>query len=203
MDVLRNWIEPGTAVISDCWSAYRPPNRAPYRFRLCASWGTYEHDRRHVKAFLILYNWMADYVYHLAHYMFAAGCRSENVDQLTKFIDIVASTRCRSLVLIQRASRHPSVRKPTFIQSLVFFCIYTRTHMYVIFIDTFRYKLLYYPRHPNTQPFIVCCIICKLFCNFHFFFPLVALVIFIFVPYRLHPLWPQNKRLHMPWTTDW
>jgi hypothetical protein len=20
---------------------------------------------------------------------------------------------------------------------------------------------------------------------------------------RLHPLWPQNKRLRMPWTTDW
>ena len=20
---------------------------------------------------------------------------------------------------------------------------------------------------------------------------------------RLHPLWPQNKRLHTPWTTDW
>ena len=20
---------------------------------------------------------------------------------------------------------------------------------------------------------------------------------------RLHPLWPQNKRLHMPWTTGW
>jgi hypothetical protein len=34
---------------------------------------------------------MEDYIYHLAHYLFAAGCRSENVHQFTKFIGIVAS----------------------------------------------------------------------------------------------------------------
>jgi hypothetical protein len=34
---------------------------------------------------------MGDYLCHLAHHLFAAGCRSENVDQFTKFIDIVAS----------------------------------------------------------------------------------------------------------------
>jgi len=52
---------------------------------------TIESTQRHVKAFLNPYNRMEDYIYHLAHYMFAAGCRSENVDQFTKFIDIVAS----------------------------------------------------------------------------------------------------------------
>jgi hypothetical protein len=33
-------------------------------------------------------------IYHLAHYVIPAGCRSENVDQFTKFIDIFASMEC-------------------------------------------------------------------------------------------------------------
>ena len=44
-----------------------------------------------VKAFLNRYNEMRDYIYHLAHFMFAAVCRSDNVDQFTKSIGIVAS----------------------------------------------------------------------------------------------------------------
>jgi hypothetical protein len=42
-------------------------------------------------AFLNAYNRMGDYIYHLARYMFAAGCRSDNVDHFTKFIGIVAT----------------------------------------------------------------------------------------------------------------
>jgi hypothetical protein len=34
---------------------------------------------------------MGDDINHLAHYMFEAGCRSDNVDQLTKFIGIAAT----------------------------------------------------------------------------------------------------------------
>jgi hypothetical protein len=34
---------------------------------------------------------MVDYICHLVHYMFAAGCQAENVDQFTKSIGIVAS----------------------------------------------------------------------------------------------------------------
>jgi hypothetical protein len=52
---------------------------------------TIESRWRHVKAFLNPYNWMADYVHQLAHYMFAARCRCENMDQFTKFIDNVAN----------------------------------------------------------------------------------------------------------------
>jgi len=52
---------------------------------------TYEHDRQHVKPFLILYSWMADYVFHLAHYMFVAGCRFDNVDHFINFIGVEAS----------------------------------------------------------------------------------------------------------------
>ena len=55
---------------------------------------TIESTWRHVKAFLNPYNRMGDYIYHLAHYMLAAECRSNNVDQFTKFIGIVASIDC-------------------------------------------------------------------------------------------------------------
>jgi hypothetical protein len=52
---------------------------------------TIESTWRHVKAFLNPYNRVDDYIYHLAHYMFAAECRSENVNHFTNFILIVAS----------------------------------------------------------------------------------------------------------------
>ena len=33
-----------------------------------------------------------DYIYHFAHYMFAARCKAEGVNQFTKFLHLVAST---------------------------------------------------------------------------------------------------------------
>jgi hypothetical protein len=59
--------------------------------RTVAHTNTIKNTWRHVKALLNPYKRMGDYIYHLAHYMFAAGCRSENVDQFAKFIGIVAS----------------------------------------------------------------------------------------------------------------
>jgi hypothetical protein len=44
------------------------------------------------QAFLNTYNRIGDYIYHLAHYMFAERCRCEYMDQFTKFIDLVAKT---------------------------------------------------------------------------------------------------------------
>jgi hypothetical protein len=97
------WIEPGTTLISDCWSAYRDIETHGYTHqtvnhtiifvdeRTGAHTNTIESTWRHVMAFLNPYNRVEDYIYHLAHYMFAAGCRSQNVDQFTKFIGIVAS----------------------------------------------------------------------------------------------------------------
>jgi hypothetical protein len=32
--------------------------------------------------------------HHLVHYMIIVGCQSDNVDQFTKFIDIVATMDC-------------------------------------------------------------------------------------------------------------
>jgi hypothetical protein len=51
---------------------------------------TIENSWRHVKAFHNSYKRMGD-IYHLAHYLFAAGCRSEKVNQFTKFIGIAES----------------------------------------------------------------------------------------------------------------
>jgi hypothetical protein len=99
MTVLRDWIEPGTTVISDCWLAYRDMETPGYTHqtvnhmigfidvRSGAHTNTIQSNWRHVKAFLNPYN----RIFHLAHYMFAAGCRSENVDQFTRIIGIVAS----------------------------------------------------------------------------------------------------------------
>jgi hypothetical protein len=47
---------------------------------------TIESTGWHVKAFLNPYNQVNDCICNLTHYMFAAECRSENVDQFTKFI---------------------------------------------------------------------------------------------------------------------
>jgi hypothetical protein len=44
-----------------------------------------------VKASLNLYNHTGDYMYHLAHYMFPAKCRIENIVQFTKYIGIVVT----------------------------------------------------------------------------------------------------------------
>ena len=44
---------------------------------------SYAHDREHMMTFLSPYNRMGYYIYQLAHYMFAAGCRSDNVHHFT------------------------------------------------------------------------------------------------------------------------
>ena len=53
---------------------------------------TIESTWRHVKAFLNPYSRTREYILHLVQYKFAAQCRSENVDQFTKFLHIVSNT---------------------------------------------------------------------------------------------------------------
>lgn len=101
--VLREWIEAGTAVISDCWSAYWHQETRGYTnqtgnhtigfvyVRTRSQTNTIESTWRHVHAFFNTCNRMADYVYHLAHYIFVAGYLSDNVDHFTNLICIVAS----------------------------------------------------------------------------------------------------------------
>ena len=104
MAVISDWIEPGTMVIIDCWAAYRDLGAHGYTHhtvnhtigfvdeRTGAHTNTIATTWRHVKAFLNPYNRKREYIFHLAQYMFAAQCRSENVDQFTKFLHIVANT---------------------------------------------------------------------------------------------------------------
>jgi hypothetical protein len=103
MAVICNWMEPGTTVISGCWAAYRDIAAHGYTHFIVdhsisfvdehtvAHTNTTESTWRHVKACLNPYNRTGDYIYHLAHYMFAARCRYENMDHFTKFIDLVAN----------------------------------------------------------------------------------------------------------------
>ena len=103
MAVTDAWIEPGTTAVSDCRGARRDLDAEGYTHRTVnhsigfvdertgAHSNTIESTWRHVKAFLGPYNRKGDYVHHLAHYMFAASCRAEKVDQCTKFLHLVAT----------------------------------------------------------------------------------------------------------------
>lgn len=84
MGVVSAWIEPGTAVIRDCWAAYRDLEAHGLTHRTVnhsitfvderngAHTNTIESTWRRVKAFLNRYRRKEEYLYHLAHYMFAA-----------------------------------------------------------------------------------------------------------------------------------
>jgi len=103
MTVINAWIEPGTTIISDCWSAYRNLGAQGYTHRTVNHTiafineegdhtNTIESKWGHVKAYLKSYKRKEDYIYHFAHYMFAARCKAEGVNQFTKFLHLVAST---------------------------------------------------------------------------------------------------------------
>jgi transposase-like protein len=108
MTVMDAWIEPGTMVISDCWVAYRDLDAQGYTHRTVnhtISFVNVEGDHTntiesawgHVKAYLKSYK-RPDFIYHFAHYMFAARCKAERVNQFTKFLHLDASTEWSSSV---------------------------------------------------------------------------------------------------------
>jgi transposase-like protein len=80
MAVIRDWIERGTAVISDCWRTYYHLEEEGYPHltvnhsigfvdpQTGAHTNTIQCQWRHLKASLNHYN----YIYQMAHYMFAA-----------------------------------------------------------------------------------------------------------------------------------
>jgi hypothetical protein len=49
----------------------------------------------------------------MAHYKFAAGCPSDNVDQFTKFIGIVATTDCIATPPLHRGNVAYVIRRHT------------------------------------------------------------------------------------------
>jgi transposase-like protein len=102
--IIREWIEPGTTIVSDCWGAYRDLDTLRYTHRTVNHslyfvdpdtgdhTNTIESTWHHMKVFLGPYNRAEDYRYHLAHYMFAAMCKAQAIPPFIKFLHIVAST---------------------------------------------------------------------------------------------------------------
>jgi len=101
--LIKQWILPGTTIISDCWAAYNSLREEGYTHFTVnhsiafvdqttgAHTNTIESTWKHVKVLLSPYNRKADYVYFLAEYMFRQKCEAD-VDPFCKFMDIVATT---------------------------------------------------------------------------------------------------------------
>jgi transposase-like protein len=101
---IREWIKPGTTIISDCWAAYREVGSIGYSHRTVNRsvsfvnpetgdhTNTVESMWRAVKQFLRPYNKQEDYDLHLAHYMFAARYKATGIPPFNQFLAIVAST---------------------------------------------------------------------------------------------------------------
>ena len=104
MAIIRDWIEPGTKVISDCWGAYRDLGTQGYIHQTVnhsihfvdpntgAHTNTIEGTWHQVKVFLGQYNRGEDYEFHLAQYMFAARCKAQGVPPFTQLLHLVANT---------------------------------------------------------------------------------------------------------------
>jgi transposase-like protein len=118
MTVIHDWIDPGTTVISNSWAAYRDLGSQGYTHRTGnhsiqfmhpttrAHTNTIESTWRCVKVFLGQYNRGEDYEYHLAHYLFAARCRTRGVSPYQQFLNLAANidwSQCR-LPRIDRAT---------------------------------------------------------------------------------------------------
>jgi transposase-like protein len=102
--IIRDWIEPGTTVINDCWGAYRELPNQGYTHRTVnhsinfvdpntgAHSNTIGSTWHHVKVFLGQYNRAVNYPLHFAHYMFMARCRAEGIPPFLQFLHLVANT---------------------------------------------------------------------------------------------------------------
>jgi hypothetical protein len=102
--VIRDWIEPGTTVISDCCGAFYNLEQEGYSHLTVnhsigfvdphtgAHNNTIECQWRQLKAYLHPYNRRTDYIYQLVHYQYAAIWKALNVDQFTKFLHLAATT---------------------------------------------------------------------------------------------------------------
>ena len=89
--IIREWVEPSTTAISDCWGAYRDLDSLGYTHRTVnhslyfADLDTGDHTNtiestwHRFKVFLGSYNRAEDYRYHLADYMFAARFKVQGI----------------------------------------------------------------------------------------------------------------------------
>ena len=102
--IIRDWIEPGTTVVSDCWGAYRNLELQGFTHRTVnhsihfvdpdtgAHMKTIESTWRAVEVFLGQYNRGEDYEYHLAQYMFMARYKAQGVSPFLQFLHLFANT---------------------------------------------------------------------------------------------------------------
>ena len=102
--IIRDWIEPGTTVISDGWGAYRSLGSQGYTHHTVnhsihfvdpdtgAHTNSIESTWHRVKVFLGQYNRGDDYEFHLAHYMFVTRCKAQGVSPFVQFLHLVANT---------------------------------------------------------------------------------------------------------------
>jgi len=104
-EIIKQWILPGTTVITDCWKAYDRLKYERYdhlRVNHSISFvdedtgahtNTIESTWRHVKASLNPYNRKGEvcYIGALAEFMFRRRCKAEDVQPFCKFMEIVAA----------------------------------------------------------------------------------------------------------------
>ncbi|MBW0563006.1 hypothetical protein O181_102721 [Austropuccinia psidii MF-1] len=101
LNIIKEWIEPGTTIISDCWKAYdcleeegfqhltvnhsiqfKNPDNGAHTNNVEGMW-------RHAKAFLSQYcRKKKFFTGYLAKFMFIKHCKSLNVDPLPEFFKI-------------------------------------------------------------------------------------------------------------------
>jgi hypothetical protein len=112
MTIIRDWIEPGATVISDCWGAYNSLGSQGYTHRTVnhsihfgdpdtgAHTNTIESTWRRVKVFLRQYNRGVDYEFHLAHYTFAARCKARDVPPFIQFLHLILSAEPQNHIVV-------------------------------------------------------------------------------------------------------
>jgi len=101
--IIKQWIKPGTLIMSDCWKAYDKLDKEGYEHLTVnhsvefvdsttgAHTNTIESTWRHAKRFMPHYNRRkTNYPGYLAHYMFLKWCKSNDVDPFEKFLEEVA-----------------------------------------------------------------------------------------------------------------
>jgi hypothetical protein len=104
--IIRDWIENGTRVISDCWGAYNNLGSLGYEHRTFnhiihlrhpvtgAHTNKIENIWSRVNVFLGRHNQGEDYHYQLAHYLFAARCKAEGISAVIQFLHHVNNKDC-------------------------------------------------------------------------------------------------------------
>jgi hypothetical protein len=100
--LIKQWILPGTTIISGCWAAYNSLREEGYDHLTVnysitfvdhttgAHANTIESTWKHVKVSLSSYNRKADHVLFLTEYVFLQKWKAD-VDPFCKFMDIVAA----------------------------------------------------------------------------------------------------------------